>query len=493
MFALSYKKAIFLISLVIFFILTVLFWTYSIDDAFITYRYAENLADGRGLVFNPDDGYPVEGYSNFLWVLFLALAFKAGLPTYLTAKVVGLGLFLLSGILVYRRFMNQPGYAWLGGPLLLICPFTVLWGVSGLELGAHAFLILIALFYLADKSRKLFLVLPLLVLSRPEGAVIALVMIFTLLISRRNELSTIKNYAITGLAVTLATLAALTVFRLWYFDALLPNTIYAKTQHLWWLGIRASYIMLMTVLPLVLMAMLGIYFMLKDGFRNVYSSLISTTFLAQIGISSLADPVMNFHWRYLIPVLPLALLLALSGLEKLRYPSLRFALAVVMAIAVVFPFRRVTDTVKLEQEITKSQEAFLTWAEKAEPDATFTMTDMGRIPYYSGMRFNDLWGLVNRDIAREGYDLRRELERLPDYFVLVGYLQGGTASFRFGREAVLAGSMAFYHTYDFVDICYPAGNDPRLPGYYYLVFQRRPYAAEILKQSYSGDYTPPIR
>ena len=40
------------------------------DDAFISFRYARNLLEGRGLVFNP--GEYVEGYTNFLWVLELA-------------------------------------------------------------------------------------------------------------------------------------------------------------------------------------------------------------------------------------------------------------------------------------------------------------------------------------------------------------------------------------------------------------------------------------
>ena len=40
------------------------------DDAFISFRYARNLLEGHGLVFNVGDR--VEGYSNFLWVLELA-------------------------------------------------------------------------------------------------------------------------------------------------------------------------------------------------------------------------------------------------------------------------------------------------------------------------------------------------------------------------------------------------------------------------------------
>src|SRR5687768_4498707 len=46
------------------------------DDAYITYRYADHLARGLGLVFNA--GERVEGYSNFLWTVVLAAVIGAG-------------------------------------------------------------------------------------------------------------------------------------------------------------------------------------------------------------------------------------------------------------------------------------------------------------------------------------------------------------------------------------------------------------------------------
>ncbi len=52
-------------------------WT--CDDAFISFRYAQNLADGHGLVFNLDPAEaPVEGYTNFAWNMWLALGAAIG-------------------------------------------------------------------------------------------------------------------------------------------------------------------------------------------------------------------------------------------------------------------------------------------------------------------------------------------------------------------------------------------------------------------------------
>ncbi len=47
-------------------LLTVLAWSnrFIQDDAFISFRYAENLVQGKGLVYN--EGERVEGYTNFL-------------------------------------------------------------------------------------------------------------------------------------------------------------------------------------------------------------------------------------------------------------------------------------------------------------------------------------------------------------------------------------------------------------------------------------------
>src|SRR5438552_16124392 len=44
------------------------------DDAYISFRYARNLVDGLGLVYNA--GERVEGYSNFLWTLWSALGLR---------------------------------------------------------------------------------------------------------------------------------------------------------------------------------------------------------------------------------------------------------------------------------------------------------------------------------------------------------------------------------------------------------------------------------
>ena len=69
------------------------------DDAYITYRYAMNFANGDGFVFNVGEK-PVEGYTNFLWTLIIGLGMRAGFdpegfaPGLGLAATVGVALFL---------------------------------------------------------------------------------------------------------------------------------------------------------------------------------------------------------------------------------------------------------------------------------------------------------------------------------------------------------------------------------------------------------------
>src|SRR5262245_65923196 len=58
----------------------------TVDDAFISYRYADMLVRGEGLVYNA--GERVEGYSNFLWVLIAALAISLGLDPLLVTRSI---------------------------------------------------------------------------------------------------------------------------------------------------------------------------------------------------------------------------------------------------------------------------------------------------------------------------------------------------------------------------------------------------------------------
>ena len=86
--------------------------SYPVDDAFITYRYAQNLVDGHGPVWNP--GERVEGYSNFLWLLMIAFGMLLGLQPEVFIIVVNIPIHLLGLILTYslsKRLLKSRNWA----------------------------------------------------------------------------------------------------------------------------------------------------------------------------------------------------------------------------------------------------------------------------------------------------------------------------------------------------------------------------------------------
>jgi arabinofuranosyltransferase len=117
--------------------LTLVCSPFIIDDAFISFRYAENLARGHGLVFNP--GERVEGYTNFLWVVMIAGVNMLGGDSLLWSKVLGVLANLATLVMVglfalrWRPRLVFPGLALLPVLLLVTNYGFVLWGVGGLE------------------------------------------------------------------------------------------------------------------------------------------------------------------------------------------------------------------------------------------------------------------------------------------------------------------------------------------------------------------------
>ena len=90
--------------LVLFIIVFTLFaWSHRFisDDAFISFRYAENLVKGAGLTWNPEE-QPVEGYTNFLWTLMMCFPIVGGWDPVLFSQLFGLIFFILSLWFTYK-------------------------------------------------------------------------------------------------------------------------------------------------------------------------------------------------------------------------------------------------------------------------------------------------------------------------------------------------------------------------------------------------------
>ena len=113
-------------------------YSFLTDDAFISFRYARNLSDGFGLVFNPGHER-VEGYTNFLWVLILAGLNSLGLaPQYASLAVGFAATVTIWGLVVWFtvRTHRKGGSRWLLAVPAMYLAATrsvAVWSTGGLE------------------------------------------------------------------------------------------------------------------------------------------------------------------------------------------------------------------------------------------------------------------------------------------------------------------------------------------------------------------------
>jgi len=206
-------------------------WSGTIDDSYISFRYAANLAAGDGLVFNPGDR--VEGYSNLLWTLGAALAVRAGIDPMLAAKVAGLLSLLLTLALLHlllgRTVRGLP--VRLAGLLLfaLAVP-SAYWSVQGMETPFFTLLLSAAFWRLGEEldRRRGFpwsaLLLAAACLTRPEGPLYLGVVLGTRLAAGGRP----GRRDLTWFLLFLVPVALHLFWRRNYYGEWLPNTFYAK-------------------------------------------------------------------------------------------------------------------------------------------------------------------------------------------------------------------------------------------------------------------------
>src|SRR5438477_266217 len=113
------------------------------DDAYISFRYARNLNEGLGLVYNA--GERVEGYSNFLWTLWSALGLRLGFAPEAWTHAWGIACFAMTiailGGLVWRRVgSGAPGWLPFSALALAAHRDMCVFATGGLETAAFTML-----------------------------------------------------------------------------------------------------------------------------------------------------------------------------------------------------------------------------------------------------------------------------------------------------------------------------------------------------------------
>ena len=446
----------------------------TIDDAFITFRYARNVLAGLGFVYNA--GERVLGTTTPLYTLLMAaLSGLTGSDNYpwlalwvnaLADAATCLLLVALGYGLTGRRSVG------LGAALLwAIAPMSVTFAIGGMETSVFIFLLtLTAYLYVIDTTRLAAITGALALLTRPDGVLLVAPLMLDLVVRRLRQ----RRFPWGEVGLFLLVMAPWAVFATLYFGSPVPQSIAAKIA-VYRLAPDAAFIRMLQHYgtPFFEHEVLGRFWPLAGLMLYLALSLLAGVSLVRRQPRAwplaafpwlyalaygLADPLI-FRW-YLAPPLPFYFLLILAGLQRVaddvaqaaararrgaRAPrSGRVALAV--AALVFAPLSLNAWTLRPDHGPTRPApemawhllelyytEVGHTLAGRTGGLVTVAAGDVGALGYYSGARIIDTVGLVSPQaspyypldpalyVAGNNYAIAPELifDTAPDYVVLL--------------------------------------------------------------------------
>jgi arabinofuranosyltransferase len=445
------------------------------DDTHISLRYAQNLADGHGLRFNPGER-PVEGYTNFLLTVLLAACIKVGLPIVTMAKIISIGAAV--GVVAVTYWLTTLVLPEASGllratPSLMLagCGWYAYYAAIGLETHLFALLVVVAVCLLLRRQWPWAgLIFTGAYLTRPEGAGLWAVTLAWLVwqavapavvpyfprVLRRDGGATgfapPRPREIAAFALPFVLLAgAHEIWRLSYYGEPVPNTFYDKvgtaTQQVK-RGIDYVTHSLPQLHPFVLVTLILFLALIPSvAIWNAAARYLALLVVAFVGYIVLVGG--DFIGpRFLFHVFPLLIVLAVAGVRSLlrSYPIRRgsapgdaqgwaeeraSALAAfsVALIAFWLFLPLVPPNTFMKQRVANTHMRVVTGLtalgdylrDTAPPDATLAIDAAGVVPFISRLPTLDMLGLSDYHIAHTvkatGDGLPGHEKTDPDYIL----------------------------------------------------------------------------
>jgi len=484
------KTVLFLfVGVAVVFIIHSLYLSVIAEDAFISFRYAKNLEAGNGLVWNAGET-PVEGYTNFLWILISYIILFAGLNLLISSQVIGLFASIILLIYLYlfcKKILGFDKYTSILPSLFLAFsgPFAT-WATSGMETNFFTLFVFASFYHLIFywKYQKtgsmifsLFLIM-IATLTRPEGFGIFLILTSFHLYHQFKEtkFNGLRNSIIIILIFYILPILIYFIWRFTYFGYLLPLTFYAKTGgtvYQWLRGLKYlfffSFHFLVPLVPIVLL-----YLFIKiDRLKlsEIFKTKKSTTEINIFSIKLCAILCLSYTfyiiivggdymamYRFFVPILPFIYLLIGMVLKSIiRYSfntkKQKFLFAVIILLTLggtVLQSTPLEIILFAKPSITHGEyQGVLTerWNTnrltlighffnkyKNSDEESLAADAIGAISFYSNMKIYGLHGLDDPYIARK--ETKNIGKGIPGHekFALIYILSKQPNYFMFSRE-----------------------------------------------------------
>ena len=409
---------------------------FPLDDAWIHQTYARNLAFDGQWSYVP--GRASTGSTSPLWTLALTPAYILGINHLLWTLSLGAAMLALvawMSIRLLRRLFVVPREMELAVAAFCVLEWHLVWAAfSGMETLLYAALVLVCLDrYLAFEAAEreaawekvtwlsglwMGLCSGLLVLTRPEGLLL-LALLAVWFVARRWRFGLRRETVFWALAAAVGCLAFVlpyAVFNLRTAGFLFPTTFYAKQAE--YHSMIESLSLPLRFAELLQAVWAGPQVLLVPGFlfsvgyslkhRRFDVILLWVWWVCSVTLYAIRLPMAYQHGRYLIPTVPVFVILGVWGTWSLmRLAVTRASTRIVsrawtVALAVVLVMFWIVGARAYAQDIRfiyGEMGAMAEWlAENTSPQSRLAVHDIGLVGYYLKRPFIDLAGLVTPEV-----------------------------------------------------------------------------------------------
>jgi hypothetical protein len=410
-----------------------------LDDAYITFQYARQIAKGSPFQYNDGDP-PTTGMTSLLYGFLLAGAHRIGFTgEHLVTFALGMGIIWLGliGWLTYRiasHLIDREGWnrRWaLAAMVLVLLTGSVQWSCfNGMETGFFTVLTLAALnAFLADRMSLCALWLALAGLTRTEGLILAgltwAVIFSRKLMGKRTVrwkhlvpislavlvgfLPSIVNYILTGTSSAAGLRAKSWLLNVPFYPKDIARSILLDYRQIIlerFLGWQPSQSWFVPP-GILLLSALGWTWLGRRLRWNTLALTLSWFLLGTLSTATLITATWHLG-RYQVPFVPVVIILAVYGLAALKeWSGQRWQQILLGALGLFLLFASFYSTFHFARlyhravyTLVHQQLALGNWVDKNLPEGIRVgVHDTGAIRYYGQRPTYDLIGLTTPDAA----------------------------------------------------------------------------------------------
>lgn len=426
------------------------FFSFILDDPWIHLQFAKNLIEYGAYSYFKDEVI-TSGSTSPLYTFLAALFFIFTKNEFILSYIIGI---LFFGLLTYFSFLlaKTEINSGIGGIifalLIALQPKLGLISISGMETTMFVFFLISSVYFYRKENFLLAgIFIGLSVWSRPEGLFLFGALVLDLILQKYHfNTKFAKNFFDNKEYYKLLIPSLLIIIIYFGFNFILSGTLFPNTYQAkiaYYFGSDKSKFLKVDVLEyfsskefllISFMFLLGVVILVRDIIKKEYNpNLLHLIFsIAFLLVYYIQLPISHRFGRYLMPIIPFYILIALSGVQKIFYffqrksksdqsYILNFLYLVIIVTTLVFSFNEIpknsNDITFLGKYHNERHINIGKWLKENTEETDIIAThDIGALAFYSDRKIVDMVGLVNPEIIDYLRD-KNSTSFLKDHFI----------------------------------------------------------------------------